>query len=137
MDGMEDPGCGRKGLTCWTRRSSTPSRRIARSPRVAPSKSSARGLKKTKPAATNSSSPRKSPEVGLYDYRAHRLTSKTSGTKKSRLFVSADATVFSDFLLNNVGNQVMVLDAFRFASGDDSVAGSQVSEQDVKLFASK
>ena len=65
------------------------------------------------------------------------VAEKKPSSPSGRIFVSADASVFSDFLLNNVGNQVMVLDTFRFASGDEAIAAGQESHEDVKIIHSQ
>ncbi len=56
--------------------------------------------------------------------------------KVARIIAIADANVFSDFLLGNIGNQVMVLDSFKWLANDSAIATSQTSEEDVKIMHS-
>ena len=62
---------------------------------------------------------------------------KLSGDKSAKMLVFADGTVFSDFLLRNPGNQLLVLDTFRFLNDKVKFSGNINSEEDVKILHSK
>ncbi|MBF0440723.1 MAG: Gldg family protein [Oligoflexales bacterium] len=53
--------------------------------------------------------------------------------KKGKLLVMANAAAISDFLLRNVGNQLLVLDSIRWFTGSNEVKGLQTTEEDVKI----
>ncbi len=57
--------------------------------------------------------------------------------KKAKVLVFADATMFSDPLMGNGGNQLMALDSFRWLSDRADISGAIESEEDVKIQHSK
>jgi hypothetical protein len=59
------------------------------------------------------------------------------GIVSSRIAVFADGSVISDFLLRNPGNQLMVLDAFKWVAGEAKLGGEISSEEDVKIMHSR
>ncbi len=59
---------------------------------------------------------------------------KKPETKEMRAFVSADADAFSDLVMSNVrGNQFLLVDAVRWLVGEESFAGAETSEEDVRI----
>lgn len=74
-------------------------------------------------------------KTGTYHFLAAAET--VGPNTSSRVIVGADATAFSDLLLSNVGNQILLLDSFRYLAGDESRASSQISEEDVKIVHSR
>ncbi|MDX2055249.1 MAG: Gldg family protein [Polyangiaceae bacterium] len=54
--------------------------------------------------------------------------------KEARIFVSADADVYTDtFLAQFNANQAYLYDAFRWLGGEESFAGQQSTEEDVRI----
>lgn len=62
---------------------------------------------------------------------------KKFGDQSARLIMVADAHVFGDFLLQNLGNQIMVLDFFKWLTRDAAMATSQSNEEDIKIIHNK
>ena len=50
-----------------------------------------------------------------------------------RAVIVADSTLFSDLALSSQGNQVFVSDALNWLLGDEALAGTTESEEDVKI----
>jgi hypothetical protein len=60
--------------------------------------------------------------------------SKTGKNGEQRLFVIADADLFTDLVLKNVPtNRFLLLDAVRWLGGEESLSGEVSSEEDVRI----
>jgi hypothetical protein len=63
---------------------------------------------------------------------------KKPETKEMRAFVTADVDAFSDLVMSNVrGNQFLLVDAVRWLVGEESFAGAETSEEDVRIEQTK
>ncbi len=58
-------------------------------------------------------------------------------SEKNKIIVFADATMVSDPLLSNAGNQLTVLDSVKWLIGQEQIIGEISSEEDVKIQHSK
>lgn len=57
--------------------------------------------------------------------------------KSSRIVAFGDATVLSDALIRNPGNQLVVVDTLKWLAGETKFTGETTSEEDVKIQHSK
>ncbi len=58
---------------------------------------------------------------------------ETAEAPEFRVVIVADSTLFSDLALASQGNQVFVSDALNWLLGDEALAGTTESEEDVKI----
>lgn len=80
---------------------------------------------------------RKSVPVAAAGERTIEAAADGKEAKIARVYVFADASVISDFLIRNPANQVLLVDAMRWMVGEAKFTGTINSEEDVKIRHSK
>ena len=94
-----------------------------------------KSLKSTYPDINRHQAMDKGERQSAYPFAA--VAEKKHKGKDLRVMVVADANSFSDPVLKNPGNQIMILDSIRWLSGDESIAVEQSSEEDVQIVHSR